>query len=205
MRKNTIAALMLFCFMAITHGCAGSRTYLLEVKYIGEQQLPRSSLVVGICPFEDLRKEALPGEIGRRIRRGNQVDFLKTEGMSVSQSVTHAVKDYFSERGYKVTDYNAWNKGLQGLSGVPETISLVVGGNIESFMIEARSGIATTETTYTIKLVAFIGQVPQKKVVIRTVESAPKTKGMGFDIVDVREKLNTTLTEVIQGLFNDAY
>ena len=205
MRINTIAALILFCLMATIHGCAGSRTYLIEVKYIGEKASPRSSLMVGVCPFEDLRGEAQPGEIGLRYRRGKQVDFLKAEGMSVSQSVTRAVKDYFSEKGYKVTDYTKWNKDIQGLSGVPKAISMVVGGNIESFMVEARSGVAITETTYRVKLVAFIGQVPQKKVVIRTVESAPKTKGMGFDIVEVREKLNTTLTEVIQGLFNDAY
>jgi hypothetical protein len=205
MRTKAIAALMLFCLTATLHGCAGSRTYLIEVKYIGEKESPRSSLMVGVCPFEDLRHEAQPGEIGLRHRRGKKVDFLKVEGMSVAQSVTRAVKDYFSEKGYKVTDYTTWNKDIQGLSGVPKAISLVVGGNIESFMIEARSGVAITETTYRVKLVAFIGQVPQRKVVIRTVESAPKTKGMGFDIVEVRDKLNTTLTEVIKGLFHDAY
>ena len=205
MKINAIAALILFCLSATLHGCAGSRTYLIEVKYMGVKESPLSSLMVGVCPFEDLRGDVQPGEIGLRHRRGNKVDFLKAEGMSVSQSVTQAVKDYFSERGYKVTDYTKWNKDLQGLSGVPKAISLVVGGNIESFMVEARSGVAITETTYRMKLVAFIGQVPHKKVVIRTVESAPKTKGMGFDILKVRDKLNATLTEVIQGLFNDAY
>jgi hypothetical protein len=206
MRINAAAALVLFCLMATLHGCAGSRTYLIEVKYIGQKGSPRTSLMVGVCPFEDLRGKVQPGEIGLRHRRGKEVDFLKAEGMSVSQSVTRAVKDYFSERGYKVTDYAQWNKDLQGLSGAPKAISLVVGGNIESFMVEARSGIAVTKTTYRVKLVAFIGQVPQKKVVIRTVESAPTTKGMGFDIVEVRDKLNNTLTEAIQNLFfKDVY
>ncbi len=205
MRINAIAAMILFCLMTTIHGCGGSRTFLIEVNYIGEKESPRSSLMVGVCPFEDLRKEVQPGQIGLRHGRGKQVDFLKAEGMSISQSVTRAVKAYFSERGYKVTDYAQWNKGLQGLSGVPKAISLVVGGNIESFMVEARSGIAITETTYRVKLVAFIGQVSQKKVVIRTIESTPKTKRMGFDIVEVREKLNATLTEVIQNLFKDAY
>ena len=205
MRTNAIAALILFCLTATLHGCAGTRTYLIEVKYIGEKDSPPSPLMVGVCPFEDLRREAQPGEIGLRHRRGKQVDFLKAEGMSVSQSVTRAVKDYFTERGYEVTDYTKWNKGLQGLSGVPKAISLVVGGNVESFMVEARSGVAITETTYRMKLVAFIGQVAQKKVVIRTVESAPRTKGMGFDIVEVRDKLNATLTEVIRNLFKDVY
>jgi hypothetical protein len=203
MRRDVLTALILFCLMASLHGCTVSRTYLIEVKYIGEKDSPRSSLMVGVCPFDDLRKEAEPGEIGVRYSRGKQVDFLNAEAMSVSQSVTQAVKDYFFERGYKVTDYTHWNKGPRGLSGVPKAMSLVVGGNIESFLVEAHSGIATTETTYRMKLVAFIGQVAQKKVVIRTVESAPKTKAMGFDILEVRDKLNTTLTEMIRNLFKD--
>jgi len=205
MRTNAIAALMLFCIAATLHGCAGTRTYLIEVKYMGEKESPRSSLMVGVCPFEDSRQGAQPGDIGLRHRRGKQVDLLKVEGMSVAQSITQAVKDYFSERGYKVTDYDAWNKDIQGLSGVPKDISLVVGGNIESFMVEACSGVVLTEAAYRVKLVAFIGQVPHKKVVIRRVERAPKTKGMGFDIVEVRHRLNAIVTEVIRDLFKDVY
>ncbi|MBW2309674.1 MAG: hypothetical protein JRF35_01180 [Deltaproteobacteria bacterium] len=125
MKTNAIAALILFCLTATLHGCAGSRTYLIEVKYIGEEGSPRNSLVEG--------------------------------------------------------------------------------GNIESFVVEARSGAAITEAVYGVKLVAFIGQVAQKKVVIRTVESEPKTKGMGFDIVEVRHRLSTILTEVIREIFKDVY
>jgi hypothetical protein len=203
MRIYSIAALILFCVTAILPGCAGNRTYLIDLRYIGREESPRSSLMVGVCPFEDLRKEAQPGQIGIRHRRGEKMDLLKAEGMTVSESVTQAVKDYFSERGYKVTDYNTWNKDIRGLSEAAEAISLVVGGNIESFMVEAHSGLAFTETTYKVKLVAFIGQVPEKKVSITTAESSPKTRGLDFDIVDIREKLNTSLTEVIHNLFKD--
>jgi len=38
-------------------------------------------------------------------------------------------------------------------------------------------------------------------VVIRTTESTPKDKKMGFDPNEVKAKLNSTLTEVIQKLF----
>jgi hypothetical protein len=205
MRTPTITALILCCIVATLCGCAENRTYLIDLRYIREKESPLSSLMVGVCLFEDLREKAQSGAIGLRNRRGEKVDFLKAEAMSVSESVTRAVKDYFSERGYKVTDYTTWNKRIQGLSGAPEAISLVVGGNIESFMVEAHSGLAITETTYKVKLVAFIGQVPQKKVSITTAESTFKTKGMDFDIVDVRKKINATLTEVIRNLFKDVY
>jgi hypothetical protein len=191
--------------MVSFYGCAGNRTYLLDIQYMGKKEVPMGSLVVGLCAFKDLRKKAQTGEIGIRHRRGEKIDLLKAETMSVSQSVTQAVKDYFTERGYKVTDYNTWNKDIQSLSKASEDISLVVGGNIESFAIEAHSGLAVTEITYKVKLVAFIGQIAKKKIFIRTAESAPKTRSIDFDVADVRETINNALTEVIHNLFKDAY
>lgn len=205
MKAKNLVFFIIFSLIIAFVGCAGSRIYLIDVKYIPEKKVPCTSRIVGVCPFEDLRKEKEKEDIGLRYRGSKHVDFLKVEGMSVSESVTQAVKDYFSESGFKVMDCKQWDKSLEGLSSVPEELSLVVGGNIESFMVEARSGITITDTKYNMKLVAFIGQRGQKKIVIRTIESEPKTKKMGFDIVELRDKLNHTLTEVIQNLFQDAY
>ncbi len=77
-------------------------------------------------------------------------------------------------------------------------------GKIDSFMVEARSGI-TTETQYRVKMNALIGQVDKRKVVIRTMESAPKAKKVGFDPDEVEAQLNSILTEVIQKLFEGKY
>jgi hypothetical protein len=55
------------------------------------------------------------------------------------------------------------------------------------------------------KMKAFIGQVEKGKVVIRSVESAPRSKKMGFDPDEVNAQLNSILTEVVQKLFEGTY
>ena len=201
MKGKTITLLLIFGFITAFSGCAGSKIYLVDVKYIpGKKALPTSK-VVGICPFEDARKEKGKDTIGVRHRPGKNVDLLNLKGISLSESVTQAVKDYFAEKGFEVTDCKGWDKTAEGLDRLPKDLSLVIGGKIDSFMLEARSGITITNIQYTVKMEALIGQIGERKVVTRTIESAPKSKKMGFDPDKVKAKLNSILTEVIQGLF----
>ena len=196
---------MILGVIATFFGCAESRTYLIDVRYISEKKAPPTSKTVGICPFEDARKEKEKETIGIRHRPRNKIDLLKLEGISLSESVTQAVKEYFTERGFEVTDCKGWDKSAEGLAFLTDDLFLVVGGKIDSFKVEARSGITITDTHYTVKMEASIGQVEKRKVVIRTVESAPRSKKMGFDPDEVKAQLNSILTEVIQKLFEGKY
>ena len=196
---------MILGVIATFSGCAESRIYLVDVRYIPERKAPPTSKTVGICPFEDARKEKEKETIGIRHRPRNKIDLLKLEGISLSESVTQAVKEYFAERGFEVTDCKGWDKSAEGLAFLTDDLFLVVGGRIDSFKVEARSGITITDTHYTVKMEASIGQVEKRKVVIRSVESAPRSKKMGFDPDEVKAQLNSILTEVIQKLFEGQY
>ncbi len=104
-----------------------------------------------------------------------------------------------------MTDCKGWDESPNGLDRLPRDLFLVVGGKIESFEIEARSGLAATETHYRIKLVASIGHMKDKQVIIRKNERIPQTKRVGFDPDKIKATLNHTLTNVIQDLFENAY
>jgi len=203
MKGKAIILLMIFSFIVAFSGCAGSKTYLMDVKYIPEKKAPPTLKMVGICPFEDMRKEKGKATIGLRHRPGKKVDFLNLKGVSLSESVTQAVKDYFIEKGYEVTDCKGWDKSPEGLDRMPMDLSLVIGGKVDSFMVEARSGITNTDLQYRVKMGALIGRIEDGKVVTRTVESIiPKHKTIEmFDPDKVNAELNSTLTEVIQKLF----
>jgi len=206
MKGKVLIFLMISSLIAVLSGCAGSRTYLIDVKYVPAKKAPPASelqkaKVVGICPFEDARKEQPKDTIGIRHRTGKEVDLLKVAGISVSQSITRAVKDYFTGRGFEVTDCKGWDKSPEGLARLPQDLSLVVRGTIESFAVNARSGVVTTEIHYRVKMAVSIGQIKEGKVVIRTVDSAPQTKKISFDPGKVGATLNQTLTEVIESLF----
>jgi len=205
MKEKSFVFFMILGLIATSFGCAGSRIYLMDVRYIPERKAPPTSKLVGVCPFEDAREEKEKETIGIRHRPGNKIDLLKLEGITLSKSVTQAVKDYFAERGFEVTDCKGWDKSAEGLALLPEDLFLVVGGRIDSFKVEARSGITITDTHYMVKIDASIGQVEKRKMVIRTIESAPKSKKMGFDPDEVKAQLNGILTEVIQKLFEGKY
>jgi hypothetical protein len=199
--------LMILSLIAVFSGCAGTRTYLIDVRYDPGKKavLPASKLqkagIVGICPFEDARSKQAEDAIGIRYRTGNEVDFLKVAGISVSQSITRAVKDYFTHKGFEVTDCKGWDRSPEGLARLSQDLAFVVGGTIESFTVDARSGVVTTEIHYRVKMAVSIGQLKEGKVVIRTVDSAPQTKKVQFNPGDVGATLNKTLTEAIETLF----
>jgi len=205
MKGKALVCLMILSVIAVFLGCAESRIYLVDLSYIAEEKAPPTSKVVGICPFEDARKENKTETIGTRHRPRNKVDLLKLKGISLSESVTQAVKDYFVERGFKVTDCKGWDKSAEGLERLPKELFLVVAGRIDSFKVEARSGISITDTQYRVKMDGFIGQIKKRKMVTRSIESAPKTKKVGFEPDEVKARLNSILTEVIQKLFEGKY
>ena len=201
MTGKAIILLMILSFIAAFSGCVGSKIYLVDVRYIPGKKAPPTSKVVGICPFEDARKEKGKETIGVRYRPGKNVDLLNLKGISLSESVTQAIKDYFTEKGFEVTDCKGWDKSPEGLDRLPKDLSLVIGGKIDSFMVEAKSGITITDIQYRVKMEVLIGQIWERKVVTRTIESVPKSKKMGFDPDKVKAELNSILTEVIQNLF----
>ena len=206
MKAKVIVLLMILSLIAVIAGCGGSRTYLIDVRYVPATEAPAASEVekkgvVGVCTFEDVRKEKVKDTIGIRQRRGNQVDFVKVAGASVSDSVTRAVKDYFSHRGFQVTDCKGWDQTAEGLDRLPQDISVAVGGKIESFMVEAKAGIATTEIQYRVKVAASIGYPAERRVVIRTMDSTPQVKKITFKPEELQATMNETLTEVIRNLF----
>ena len=201
MKGKAIILLMILSFIAAFSGCVGSKIYLVDVRYIPGKKAPPTSKVVGICPFEDARKEKGKETIGVRYRPGKNVDLLNLKGISLSESVTQAIKDYFTEKGFEVTDCKGWDKSPEGLDRLPKDLSLVIGGKIDSFMVEAKSGITITDIQYRVKMEVLIGQIWERKVVTRTIESVPKSKKMGFDPDKVKAELNSILTEVIQNLF----
>jgi len=208
MKGKFLIFFMILSLLASFSGCAGSKVYLIDLKYIpGEKPpsclAPKTPKVVGICPFEDAREEKDKDTVGFRNRRNKYVDLMKVYGVSLSESVTQAVKDYFAEKGFQVTDCKGWDKSPDGLARLPKDLSLVVAGKIECFMVEAQSGLITTETHYTVKMVASIGQIEKGKVISQTIKSTSDTKKMRFNPEEVRDTLNRTLTEVIRKLFKD--
>jgi hypothetical protein len=194
---------MIFSLAAALSGCAGSKTYLVKLGYLAEKKAAPTTKVIGLCPFEDLRNEKDKDLIGIRRHANKKVDFIKLQGVNLTDAVTQAVKDYFTDNGLQITDCKGWDQSPEGLDRLPRDLMLVVGGTIDSFMVEAKSGIMTTSTQYTVKMRALIGKIKERTVVTHTIESMPKETTMGFDPDHVKEKLDDMMTEVLQKLLSE--
>lgn len=194
---------MIFSLAAALSGCAGSKTYLVKLGYLAEKKAAPTTKVIGLCPFEDLRNEKDKDLLGIRRHANKKVDFIKLQGVNLTDAVTQAVKDYFTDNGLQITDCKGWDQSPEGLDRLPRDLMLVVGGTIDSFMVEAKSGIMTTSTQYTVKMRALIGKIKERTVVTRTIESMPKETTMGFDPDHVKEKLDDMMTEVLQKLLSE--
>jgi len=203
MKKRALFAVMIFSLAAALSGCAGSKTYLVEVGYLAEKKAAPTAKVVGLCPFEDLRNEKDKDLIGIRRHEDKRVDFIKLQGVNLSDAVNQAVKDYFTDNGLQITDCKGWDQSPEGLDRLPGDLTLVVGGKVDSFMVEAQSGVMTTDIQYTVKMRALIGKIKERTVITRTIESMPKEKRMGFDPDYIKGKLDVILTEALQKLLAD--
>jgi len=199
-KARALFVVMSFFFLVALSGCAGSKTYLMKVGYHAEKKATPTEKAVGLCPFEDLRKEKDKDLIGIRRHGDKKVDFIKLQGLNLSDTVTQAVRDYFTDHGFQVTDCKGWDQSPEGLDRLPGDLALVVGGKIDSFMVEAESGIMTTPIQYTVEMRALIGKIKERTVVTRTIESMPKETKMGFNPDHVKEKLDSLLTEVLNKL-----
>jgi len=204
MKARVCAVLLVFGLIAALSGCAGSKIYLMEVQYIAEKKAAPTATMVGICPFEDVREDTDKDLVGVRHHGKKYVDLFKLEGVSLSEAVTQAVRDHFTDNGSKVTDCKGWDGSPEGLDRLPRDLDTVIGGKIDSFMIEAKSGVSITTVSYTIKMRVLIGKIEERKVVIRTVESMPRDKTVGFDPEWIKGKLNSIVTEALQKLLAES-
>lgn len=201
MKVRALFVVMIVSLAAVWVGCAGSKTYLVKIGYHAEKKAAPTEKLVGVCAFEDLRKQDDKNLIGIRRHGDKKVDFIKLEGMNLSDAVTQSVKDYFTDNGVQVTGCKGWDQTPEGLTRLPKDLALVVGGKIDSFMVEAESGIMTTDIRYKVKIRGLIGKIEERTVVTRTVEITPKEKRMGFDPDHVKKKLNGMVTEAVNKLF----
>jgi len=204
MKARALLVVMIFGLLAVLSGCAGSKTYLVGMGYHAQKKAAPTTKVVGLCPFEDLRNEKEKDLIGIRRHGDKTVDFIKLQGVNLSDAVTQAVKDYFTDNGLQVTDCKGWDQSPEGLDRLPRDLTLVVGGKIDSFMVEAESGIMTASTQYTLKMRALIGKIKERTVITRTIESMPKETTMGFDPDHVKEKLDDILAEALSKFFEES-
>jgi len=173
--------IMLMGFLCLA-GCAGSKTYLLHLSYDPAKTPPFLSggskpLTLALYNFQDARPDRL--YLGRRVYRDGMVDFFKADGGTVEQVVTKSLTQMLEQAGFKVTVVNRYlDPSQEDFKDIPAEVAF--GGKIEALWVEAKSGLATTDTNARMSIRVNWGLVKERTWVSKTIEGTAQETDRPF-------------------------
>ncbi|MDH4266394.1 MAG: hypothetical protein OEW45_12195 [Deltaproteobacteria bacterium] len=153
-------------------GCASSKTYLLHLSYDTSQTPPflrgvSPPVTLALYNFQDVRPDRL--YLGRRVYRDGMIDFFKADAGTVEQVLTKSLAQMLEKAGFKVTVVNRYlDPSKDDFKDIPADVAF--GGKIESLWVEAKSGIATTDTNARLSIRLNWGLVKERTWVSKTIE-----------------------------------
>ena len=163
-------------------GCASSKTYLLHLSYDTSQTPPFLSgasqpVTLLLYNFQDLRPERL--YLGRQVYRDGMVDFFKADAGTVEQVVTKSLAQMLEKAGFKVTVVNRYlDPAQEDFKDIPADVAF--GGKIESLWVEAKSGLATTDTNARMSMRINWGLVKERTWISKTIEGSAQESDRPF-------------------------
>lgn len=186
--------------------CASSRTYLLNLRY-DSAQTPRfvketsAPIKLALYNFQDVRPDRL--YLGRRVYRDGMVDFFKPDEGTVEQVVTKLVANMMAKAGFQVTLVNRYlDPEKDDFQHIPGDLAL--GGKIENLWLEAKTGIATTNSEVKIRLKANWGIINERTWLSKVIEgSASETDRPLYQARHAETKINEVLKDALDKLLKD--
>jgi len=200
------AILALLLGLISLSGCAGSKTYLLNLSYnpLGTPQfLPISArpATLAIYQFEDVRPDRL--YLGRRVYRDGMVDFFKPDAGTVEQVVTQSVVKAMEKAGFKITRVNRpLNQDKEDFKSIPGDVAL--GGRVESLWVEAKTGYTTTDTDAKLRMKVIWGLPKEQVWMTKSIEgSAQETDRPFYQPKYAEAKINEVFKDGMDKFLKD--
>jgi hypothetical protein len=187
-------------------GCAGSKTYLLNLSYnpMGAPQfIPISSkpVTLAVYQFQDTRPDRL--YLGRRVYRDGMVDFFKPDAGTVEQVMTQSVVKAMEKAGFRVTLVNRpLDPGKEDFKDIPGDVAL--GGKIDTLWVEAKTGYTTTDTDAKLKIKIFWGLPKDRIWMTKNIEGdAQETDRPFYQPKYAEAKINGVFQDGLDKLLKD--
>lgn len=181
-------------------GCGGSKTYLLNFHYDATSVsplLPKAPKPIHLVvyQFQDVRPDRL--YLGRRVYRDGVVDFFKPDSGTVEQVVTNSVVKAVEKAGFKVTRaMRHLDPEKEAFGSIPGDVAL--GGKVEWLWIEAKTGIATTDSNAKARLRIYWGFAKDRVWVTKTIEADAQEKDRPlYDARDAEKKINEVFKDAV--------
>jgi hypothetical protein len=154
-------------------GCAGSKTYLLNLNYDTSKTSPFVSgatkpVTLALYNIQDARPER--EYLGRWLYRDGTVDFFKPDAGTVEQVVTKAFTNLLEKAGFKVVPVNRFlDPAKEEFKDIPAHAAF--GGTLEALWVEAKKGVMTTDSSAKMRLRIHWGIVKTRTWMTKTIEA----------------------------------
>src|SRR5512139_415790 len=163
------AALMALSFL----GCATPSRYTLHLlPSPDEEKGPKTSLTIGVLPFEDSRPS--PQFLGKLIESdGREVDIV-LDSPSPAGDVTYIVRRALRARGIRMVELQYWTPDPEHLTDLPEDVDVAFAGRIDVLAVNADSALLNTKVKYHVRLSAKLGFKKEGLVITQSAEVLPE-------------------------------
>ena len=174
MKKNSwrcfFVGVTLFGFIFLG-GCAGSKTYLLNMRYDASKT---PAFLSGVTPpvtlavynIQDARPDRM--YLGRWVYRDGMVDFFKPDAGTVEQVVTKSFVNLLEKAGFKAVPVNRYlDPAREDLKDIPADAAF--GGTLEALWVEAKKGVMATDSSGKMRLRIHWGIVKTRTWVTKTI------------------------------------
>jgi hypothetical protein len=193
--------------LVLLAGCAGSRTYLLNVSYnpVGVSFLPgvaAKTVTVAVYNFQDGRAER--GNIGQRIYPDGMIDIYKLDSGSVEQLVTRSAAMILEKAGFQVKRVDGYlDPAKMDFKDIGADAAL--GGKIEVFRVDAKkSGVTTWDTDARLRFQINWGIPKSRTWSSQVIEgSAQESDRPFYGFKNAQAKINEVFKDAMDKLIKD--
>jgi len=154
-------------------GCAGSKTYLLNLRYDTSKTTPFLSgatqpVTLALYTIQDARPDRM--YLGRWVYRDGTVDFFKPDAGTVEQVVTKSLANLLEKSGFKVVLVNRYlDPAKEDFKDIPADTAF--GGKLEDLWVEAKKELVATDSTAKMRLRVHWGVVKTRTWMTKTIEA----------------------------------
>lgn len=187
-------------------GCAGSRTYLLNLNYDPSRVSPfltgsGKPAIVAVYNIQDARPERM--YMGQRVYSDGMADFYKPDSGTAEQVVTKSFIKMLEKAGFQVTLINRYlDPEKEDFKNIPG--DLAFGGRIETLWIEAKSGVATTDTVAKVRFQVNWGIVKERTWISKNIEgTAQETDRPFYGPQNAEAKINEVFKDSLDKVLKD--
>jgi hypothetical protein len=180
-------------------GCATPSRYTLHLlPSPDEEKGPKTSLTLGVLPFEDSRPS--PQFLGKLIESGGREVDIVLDSPSPAGEVTYILRRALRARGIRMVDLQYWTPDPEHLKDLPEDVDVAIAGRLDVLTVNAESALLNARVKYHVRLSAKLGFKKEGVVVTQSAEVLPEETLLRFNPPRIEETLNDAVAEALNRL-----